>query len=90
MSNFKVKFDEPININGREVKELEFREPIGEDMESLIGIIAEGVENTGEALTALASRCVVSHSLEEDDIRAMPAKAYLKIVSAFTPFLPQM
>jgi len=91
MNNFKVEFDTPEIIDGKEVRELEFREPIGADMEALIGVVAGGgVENTGKAITALASSCVVSHSLTEDDIRKLSAKGYMKIVGAFTPFLPQI
>ena len=91
MNKIKIEFEESIKIDGKEIKELEFREPLGEDMESLIGIIASGgVSNTGKAITALAARCVTSYPLEEDTLRALPAKTYMKIVEAFYPFLPQM
>jgi len=89
VKNFKIELKESENINNKEIKELEFREPTGADMEEFLGeMVSEGGKvNIGKSVTGLAARCVVSFSLSEDDIRAFSAKNYMEIAKGFMGFL---
>jgi len=89
MKKFTVELLEPEIVAGKEITSLEFREPKGADMEEFLGeMISDGSGiNIGKSITGLASRCVVSHSLSEDDIRAFSAKNYMSISKGFMGFL---
>lgn len=89
MSNFKIELKEPEVVDGKEIKELEFREPRGSDMEDFLGEIVteDGKPKVGKGVTGLATRCIVSHSLSEDDIRAFSAKNYMQVATRFMGFI---
>ena len=62
MDTIKVKLPKPIEIDGEKVTELEFREPLGEDMEDFVGEIAAAggdKKAMGKVLTELAEKLIV-------------------------------
>jgi hypothetical protein len=90
MENIKVKLPKPIKVDGKEVTELEFREPLGEDMEDFVGEIAAAggdKKAMGKVLTELAEKLIVSHPFSADDFRKMPGKDYMAVVNALSDFL---
>ena len=90
MDKFKVVLPKPIEIDGKEVSELEFREPIGEDMEDFVGeIAANGGDKKamGKVITELAEKLVISHPLSAEDFRKMPGKDYMAVVQKISDFL---
>ena len=89
MKNFKVELLEVEKVDGKEIKELEFREPVGADMEDFLGemISEDGKPKVGKGVTGLATRCIVSHNLTEDDIRGFSAKNYMQIATRFMGFI---
>lgn len=90
MDKFKVVLPKPIKIDDKEVKELEFREPIGEDMEDFVGeIAANGGDKKamGKVITELAEKLIVSHPLSAEDFRKMPGKDYMAVVQKISDFL---
>ncbi|ADV47017.1 phage tail assembly protein [Nitratifractor salsuginis] len=82
MGTIKVSLPEPMTIDGKEVRELEFREPLGADIEGLIG-----TESLGKSVTKLASSLCTNIPLSEDEIRAMSAKNYLSVSEVMMGFL---
>ena len=82
MNKFKVELVEPEIVNGKEIKELEFREPVGADLEKIVG-----VEKLGKAITELAAKLVTNVPLTADDIRNFKGKNYMKISEAIMGFL---
>jgi len=89
MKKFKVELLETEKVDGKEIKELEFREPVGADMEEFLGeiITEDGKPKVGKGVTGLAARCLVSHSLTEEDIRSFSAKNYIRIATRFVGFI---
>jgi hypothetical protein len=90
MDKFKVVLPKPVQIDGKEVKELEFREPVGADMEDFVGEIASNGGNKkemGKVITELAGKLIVSHPLTAEDFREMPGKDYMAIVQEVSDFL---
>ena len=90
MDKFKVVLPKPIKIENKEVKELEFREPIGEDMEDFVGeIAANGGDKKamGKVITELAEKLIISHPLSAEDFRKMPGKDYMAVVQRISDFL---
>lgn len=90
MDKFKVVLPKPIKIENEEVSELEFREPIGEDMEDFVGeIAANGGDKKamGKVITGLAEKLVISHPLSAEDFRKMPGKDYMAVVQKISDFL---
>lgn len=90
MDKIKVTLPKPIIIDGKEVKTLEFREPLGEDMEEFVGEIAAGggdMKSLGKIITQLAEKLIVSHPLSAEDFRKMSGKNYIAIVQELSDFL---
>jgi len=90
MDKFKVVLPKPIKVENKEVKELEFREPIGEDMEDFVGeIAANGGDKKamGKVITELAEKLIISHPLSAEDFRKMPGKDYMAVVQRISDFL---
>ncbi|GAB6045072.1 hypothetical protein JCM11957_06700 [Caminibacter profundus] len=90
MDKIKVKLPKPIEIDGKKVDELEFREPLGADMEDFVGEIASAggdKKAMGKVITELAEKLIVSHPLSADDFREMPGKNYMAIVQELSSFL---
>jgi hypothetical protein len=90
MDKIKVKLPKPIEFDGKKIEVLEFREPIGEDMEEFVGELA-GVNGDkkalGKIITELAERLIISHPLSAEDFRKMPGKNYMAIVQEISAFL---
>jgi len=82
MEKLKVALPTPANIDGKEVTELEFREPIGADIEKIIGS-----ESVGKSITSLAASLCTNVALSEDEVRALPADDYLAISGVLMDFL---
>ena len=82
MDKFKIELAEPEVINGKEITELEFREPLGADLEEIVG-----VEKLGKAITELAAKLVTNVPLTADDIRKFKGKNYMKISEKIMGFL---
>lgn len=78
----KVALPEAVEIDGKQVETLEFRQPVGADIEELIGS-----ESLGRSVTKLASRLCINVPLTEEEIRAISAKNYLAISEAMMGFL---
>ena len=90
MDKIKIKLPKPIEIDGKKVEELEFREPLGADMEDFVGEIASAggdKKAMGKVITELAEKLIVSHPLSADDFRQMPGKNYMAIVQELSSFL---
>ena len=84
----KVKLITKEVIDNKEITELEFREPLGADLEEIIGEFSSGDKKaTGKALTELASKLVTSHPLTPDDFRKFKAKNYMVVVNKMMAFL---
>lgn len=88
MENIKIKLIEPEKIGDEEIKELEFREPLGADLEEIMGEFSTGNKKAiGKALTQLASNLVTSHPLSADDFRKFKAKNYMAVMNEMMTFL---
>ena len=89
-NQFDVALPVPIEIEGKKVDKLSFREPIGEDMEAFLGEMVPmggGAPNIGKSVTAIAAQTIVSHPMTEDDIRAMNARNYMAVAMELMGFL---
>jgi len=82
MEKINVTLPTPVKIDGKEVSELEFREPIGADIEAIIGS-----DSIGKSITTLAASLCTSVALNEEDVRALPADDYLAISGVLMDFL---
>jgi len=82
MNKFKVELVEPEIVDGKEITELEFREPLGADLEDIVG-----VEKLGKAMTELAAKLVTNVPLTAEDIRTFKGKNYMKISERIMGFL---
>jgi hypothetical protein len=90
MEKFKVVLPKTVTIDGKEIKGLEFREPLGADMEDFVGeIAANGGDKKamGKVITELAEKLIVSHPLSAEDFRKMPSKSYMAVVQKISDFL---
>ena len=90
MDTIKVVLPEKFEIDKKEIVELEFREPIGADMEDFVGeLAASGGDKKvmGKIITQLAEKLIVSHPLNADDFRKMSGKNYMAIVQKLSDFL---
>lgn len=88
MAKIEIRLHTPEEIDGKKIEVLELREPIGADLEEIIGEFSvEDKKAIGRAITELASQLIVNAALTPDDIRRFNAKNYMKLVSALTPFL---
>ncbi len=88
MAKIEIRLQPPEELDGKKIEVLELREPIGADLEGIIGeFSAEDKKAIGKALTELASQLIVNMALTPDDIRRFNAKNYMKVVSELTPFL---
>ena len=84
----KIKLIVPETIDDKEITELEFREPLGADLEEIMGSFSGGDKKAiGKALTQLASNLVTSHPLTPDDFRKFKAKNYMAVVNEMMGFL---
>jgi hypothetical protein len=82
MNKFKIELVEPEVLNGKEITEIEFREPLGSDLEDIVG-----VEKLGKAITELAAKLVTNIPLTAEDIRNFKGKNYMKISEGIMGFL---
>ena len=82
MEKITVKLPEPVAIDGKEITEIEMRQPTGGDVEGIVG-----VDNLGRAVTELVVRLTTNVPLTEDDVRALSAKNYLKLSEEVMGFL---
>ena len=88
MEKIKIKLVEPEKIDGKEVAELEFREPLGADLEEIMGEFSGGDKKAiGRALTKLAANLITSHPITEDDFRRFRAKNYMAVMNEMMSFL---
>ncbi|HIP44432.1 MAG TPA: phage tail assembly protein [Sulfurospirillum arcachonense] len=90
MDTIKVVLPKEIEIDGKKITELEFREPLGEDMEDFVGelAVAGGDKKAmGKVITELAEKLIISHPLSSDDFRKMSGKNYMTIVQKLSDFL---
>ena len=78
----KVALPEPAEIDGKEVNEIIMRQPIGADLEDVIGAKSPGV-----VVTALASRLATNVPLTEEDVRKLSAKNYMALSEVVLDFL---
>lgn len=84
----KIELVVPEIVDGKEIKELEFREPLGGDLEEVLGEFSSGDKKVlGGALTKLASTLVVSHPISIEDFRGFKAKNYMAIMGEMSAFL---
>jgi len=84
----KVKLVIAEKIDGKEIQELEFREPIGADLEEIMGEFSGGDKKSiGKALTQMASNLVISHPISPDDFRIFKAKNYMAVMNEMMTFL---
>ena len=77
-----VVLPEPVEIDGKEVKEVLLRQPIGADMEDVIG-----ARSTGRVVTSLASSLATNVALSEEDVRRLSAKNYMALSEVVLDFL---
>lgn len=85
-----IELPEAMEIDGKEVQTLEFREPTGADMERFLGEMIPsggGKPDMGKSITAIAAATILSHPLEEEDFRKMRAKNYMAIATELMGFL---
>jgi len=90
VDTIKVVLPKEIEIDGKKITELEFREPLGEDMEDFVGelAVAGGDKKAmGKVITELAEKLIISHPLSSDDFRKMSGKNYMTIVQKLSDFL---
>ena len=82
MTMIKVALPTATKIGEKEVTALEFREPIGADIEQIIGN-----DSIGESITSLAASLCTTVPLEVEDVRALSADNYLAISGVLIDFL---
>ena len=90
MDKFKITLPKIEKINEKEIKELEFREPLGADMEEFVGemsVVGSNKAAIGKIITTLAEKLIVSEPLSADDFRKMKGKNYMAIVQELSNFL---
>jgi hypothetical protein len=78
---FTIQLPEPEVVDGKEVKELVCRQPLGGDIERVIG------KPTGESITELTAAVCTNVALEPDDIRKFSGKNYIAIAGVMLDFL---
>ena len=77
-----VALPEPAEIDGKEVNEIILRQPIGADLEDVIG-----AQSPGRVVTALASRLATNVALSEEEVRKLSAKNYMALSGVVLGFL---
>jgi len=88
LERIKIELVKPEKIDAKEIKVLEFREPIGADLESIIGEFSSGDKKAiGKAMTELAAKLIVNEPITADDFRKFSAKNYMAVINELMSFL---